>query len=211
MFVEHLRELLHGGFSETQFAHHLDALVQSFFQFMPKPYNFGMRADEEEAALVLRLAELAAQSQPHQFLLQIDQGETNGAKKPHHHARRNKVEDIHDQHQANGHDETTLEERPENVPARAKEGVVVKALGFKNERRGGNQRNVQPDDRVKYVRWDHLEVQPCDDLRIGAQRIRNPETHREQTGVRHLVDLRSNLTITSQHGFLISTVKYCSE
>ena len=87
MFVEHLRELLHRGFSETQFAHHLDALVQSFFQLTPEPHNFGMRADEEEAALVLGLAELAAQSQPRQFLLQIDQGETDGAKKRHHHAR----------------------------------------------------------------------------------------------------------------------------
>ena len=121
------------------------------------------------------------------------------------------MEGIHDQHHANGRDETTLEERPDNVPARAKEGVVVKTLGFKNERRGGNQRNVQPDDRVKYVRWDHLEVQPRDDLRIGAQRIGKPEAHRKQTGVRYLMDLRSNLMITSQHGFLISTVKCCSE
>jgi hypothetical protein len=48
-------------------------------------------------------------------------------------------------------------------------------------------------------------------MRIGAQRKCNPEAYREQNGVRHLVDLRSNLLIALQHGLLIWIVKHCLE
>ena len=41
----------------------------------------------------------------------------------------------------------------------------------------------------------------ADDLRIGAQHIRRPKTQRQQGGIRQLVDLRPNLTITPQHGY----------
>ena len=89
MLVEHVHELLDGGFAEAQFADHGDAFVQSLPQFTPEPRNFGVCADQDEAALVLGLAELAAQGPPDQFLLHIDQGETDDAKKRHHRARRN--------------------------------------------------------------------------------------------------------------------------
>ena len=87
-----------------------------------------------------------------------------------------------------------------------KGGAVVEALRLQNQRRGGNQRKIEPDDAVEHVRRERIEAQPGDDLRIGAQHIRQPEAHREQTGVRQLVDLRSNLAVTSQHGFKTSTV-----
>ena len=208
MLVQHLRELLHRGFAEAQFAHHFDAGVRFQLQFMFEPRDFVARADEDEPALVLGLGELAVQSPPYQFLLQINQGETDDAKKHHHNARRKKVEGVHDQHQADGRDEASFEERPENVPPRAKGGPVVKALRFKNQRPGNNQGEVKPDDPAQGVGWNRVEVQPLDDLRVGAQRKRNPEARREQTGIRYLVDLRSNLAFTSRHDFLTPLAGY---
>ncbi len=162
MFVEHVRELLDRGFSEAQFADHRDPLVQSFLQFAPEPGNFGMRADQEETALVLGPAELAAQGPPHQLLLQIDQGEADAAKKRHHRARRNKIQGIHDQHQADGGDQAALEERPDDFPSRAKGGAVIETLGLKNQRRGGDQRKIKPDDAVEDVGREQIQAQPGD-------------------------------------------------
>src|ERR1035437_2195173 len=211
MLMEHMHELLHRSFAEAQFSHNFNALVRFLFQFVPQPYDFAAGGDEDEATFVLKLGEFAAQTPPYQFLLQIEHGETDDAKKHHHDARRNKVEGIHDQHQADGHDEASFEKGPENVPPRAKGGLVVRALRFKNQRPGNNQEEVKPADTAKYVGWNRVKVQPCDDLRVGAQRKRHPEAHREQAGIRHLVDLRSNLTIQARHDSLTLLVKHCLE
>ena len=88
MLVQHLRELLQRGFSEAQFRHNFNAFFRSLFQFAPQPHDFTAGGDEDEAAFVLKLGKFAAQSPPHQLLFQIDQAETDAAKKHHHSARR---------------------------------------------------------------------------------------------------------------------------
>ena len=66
----------------------------------------------------------------------------------------------------------------------------------------GINATIKPDSMVEGFGRNHVELQPRDDLRIGAQDKCQPKAQRKQAGVRQLVDLRPNLTITSQHGFL---------
>ena len=153
------------------------------------------------AALILGLSKFAVQRPPYQFLLQINERKADDAKERHHQARGNKVHDIHDQHQADGGDETAFEERPENFSPRAQGRVAVKTLGFENQRRRRNQGEIKPDHVVKDFERMRLKVQPRDDMRVGAQHVGQPEADGKQTGIGQLVDLRSNLTVASQHGF----------